>query len=1078
MRSLYKHWVHLKCNELNTSYFKTLVNSSDTEVWSCLKCNCELFPFNSYFEHQQEGQCPSNLTSNIPQEIQNFFTEMKSSFGSNFQDEELLSNINCKYYDKSEFHTLSSSSNFFSFLHLNISSIPKHFDNFQCFLNTLQHHFKVLAITESRILKSCSELNFDLQGYHFYSTPTEAQAGGTMLYLSNTLNSFSRKDLNQILYKPKLLESTFAEISFSNQSNLVVGSIYKHPTLDTFEFCNNFLSPLLEKTSREGKTLILLGDFNINLLNSGDPNVVNFLDILGNHLILPQILLPTRVTINSKTLIDNIFLSPNKFEKVSGNITTGISDHLPQFLLLKKSFTQSTPSSNYERDWKNFDHENFMRDFLNKDWDKILNIQNRDPDSSLNSFFDILTDLLEMYAPMRKLSKKQAQSKQKPWITAEIKKLIGIRDNFLKKFIKAKTEIAKEDLHTKYKFYRNTVVYLIRNSKNDYFKNYFFENSKNSKKIWQGINEYIKNKKSKNTNNITLNLNGNNITDHENIANIFNNFFTSIADNIRKSIPQAFTDFKKYLKNPLPNSFFFRPITLGEMIKTINSINSNKASGPNSIPPNILNLLLVDISEILLKIMNLSFETGIFPSSLKLVKVIPIFKNKGSEQDFNNYRPISLLSNIDKIFEKLVHSRLISFLDQHSQIISKQFGFRKKHSTAHTLISLIEEIRSHLDKGQFSCGVFIDLQKAFDTVDHNILLEKLKHYGVRGVANNWFKSYLSNRNQFVFISGCKSEIRTVKHGVPQGSVLGPLLFILYINDICNAITHSSTWLFADDTGLLNSNNSLKTIEKQLNKDLKSLYKWLCSSKISLNVAKTEVVLFHHEGKFIDHKIRLKLNGKQLSINKGVKYLGIYIDSNLSFTNHLEQLCRKLRNANGAISKIRHVASYPVLKSVFNSLFSSHISYACQSWAQNTNLNSSRVFKLQKAALRLLTFSEFQTPSQPLFYQLKILKISDLVKLRNLILIHEILNAFSPADISNTFNLNYYNNSHNTRGRTIGLLVKPQCRTTKFGLNSVTFQSISHWNDLQCHYKDIDLASVSQAKFYGLAFTYLLELYSA
>ena len=241
---------------------------------------------------------------------------MNSSYDSNLQDDESLSNINCKYYDNSEFQTLSSSSNFFSFLHLNISSIPKHFDNFQYFLNTLQHHFKVLAISESRILKSCSELNFDLEGYHFYSTPTEAQAGGTMLYLSDTLNSSSRKDLNLILYKPKLLESTFAEISILNQSNLVVGSIYKHPALDTFEFCNDYLSPLLDKISREGKTLILLGDFNINLMNSsGDPNIANFLDILGNHLILPQILLPTRVTLNSKTLIDNIFLSPTKFEK-------------------------------------------------------------------------------------------------------------------------------------------------------------------------------------------------------------------------------------------------------------------------------------------------------------------------------------------------------------------------------------------------------------------------------------------------------------------------------------------------------------------------------------------------------------------------------------------------------------------------------------------------------------------------------------------------------------------------------------------------------------------------------------------
>ena len=253
--------------------------------------------------------------------------------------------------------------------------------------------------------------------------------------------------------------------------------------------------------------------------------------------------------------------------------------------------------------------------------------------------------------------------------------------------------------------------------------------------------------------------------------------------------------------------------------------------------------MIVDISDILTKIINLSFETGIFPSALKLVKVIPVFKNKGSNQDYNNYRPISLLSNVDKIFEKLVHRRIVSFLDKYDAIYQKQFGFRKQHSTAHTLISLTEEIRRALDKGQFSCGVFIDLQKAFDTVDHTILLNKLKHYGIRGKANKWFHSYLTDRRQFVSIAGANSEIRHILHGVPQGSVLGPLLFIIYINDIYLSILNSSTYLFADDTGILNSNDNPKHIEKQLNKDLNSLFKWLCANKISLNVTKTEVVLF-------------------------------------------------------------------------------------------------------------------------------------------------------------------------------------------------------------------------------------------
>ena len=319
-------------------------------------------------------------------------------------------------------------------------------------------------------------------------------------------------------------------------------------------------------------------------------------------------------------------------------------------------------------------------------------------------------------------------------------------------------------------------------------------------------------------------------------------------------------------------------------------------------------------------------------------------------------------------------------------------------------------------------------------------------------------------------------MKSIKHGVPQGSVLGPLLFIIYINDIFEAIIHSSTFLFADDTGLLNSNCNLKTIEEQVNEDLQSLYKWLCASKISLNITKTEVVLFYHNHKKVNYEMKLVLNDEDLKISKNVKYLGLLLDHDLSFSSHLEFLSIKLRNANGAISKIRHVANESVCKSVFNALFTSYISYACQTWAQCINLNTSRIFKLQKTALRLLTFSDFRSPSQPLFYRLKLLKISDLVKLRNITLVHEILNAKSPIDVSNTFNLKHYSAYHDTRGKTLRLIAKPKCRTTRFGINSIIYQCISNWNELQQHYKNINLSKTSHLKLSKLAFQFLIQQY--
>ena len=259
--------------------------------------------------------------------------------------------------------------------------------------------------------------------------------------------------------------------------------------------------------------------------------------------------------------------------------------------------------------------------------------------------------------------------------------------------------------------------------------------------------------------------------------------------------------------------------------------------------------------------------------------------------------------------------------------------FQGKHSTNHALISLTEMVREALDFGKFACGIFVDLQKAFDTVDHEILLKKLDYYGIRGTANDWFRSYLSDRHQFTSINGFDSKHSIMKYGVPQGSVLGPLLFLIYINDLHKAIHYSTVHHFADDTNLLVSNSSIKTIQKQINLDLKALCKWLRANKISLNASKTELLLFRHPNKKIDFDLKIKINGKKIFPSTHVKYLGIYIDNHLNWKFHVNELSAKLSRANGMLSKIRHYVSHNTLTMIYHGIFSSILLYGSQIWGQ-------------------------------------------------------------------------------------------------------------------------------------------------
>ena len=677
------------------------------------------------------------------------------------------------------------------------------------------------------------------------------------------------------------------------------------------------------------------------------------------------------------------------------------------------------------------------------------------------------------------MTRRQADLLLKPWITKGILISSRIRDSLNNDYVKTSDPDLKAFLRTRYKFYRNRIVSLTRASKKLYYSRYFQQNSGNLRKLWQGVRKIISSPSSNEV--ISLDINGALSADPSEVSESFNEFFSTIADKIRSKIPFTRHHFSEWLKNENRNrnQFFLNQTTPLELSEVLKSLSEHKASGQHSIPYSIISSNLESLSSIFSDIINLSFSTGVFPSQLKEAKVIPVFKNKGSPFDAENYRPISLLSNIDKIFQKLMHKRLINFLDQSHSIYPLQFGFRSNHSTESALLYCINQISSALDEGNFGCSIFIDLQKAFDTVDHEILLSKLDFYGIRGNALKWFRSFLTERSQFVSISGTESKSRFMQHGVPQGSVLGPLLFLIYVNDLHVALRYSLVNLFADDTMLFLKNESLKTISKQANIDLKLLLNWLKANKISLNASKTELLIFRSVRKKIDYDLKIKIDGHRLRPSKVVKYLGVYIDEHLNWKHHTDFICNKLKRANGALSKLRHYVDKKTLSSLYFSLFHSHVSYAAKIWGQRQTIHANRIFLLQKQALRIMSFSDFRAHSSPLFLKYKFLSFPDFIKYSNTIFLFNLLKANLPSPVLQSFELIRLKNTIRNEVNRIksGLLKLPEVRTVTYGNYSTFYQSISIWNELQNYLAFDDLSTLALDRLKDLTKLYFLSSYT-
>ena len=1010
-------------------------------TWLCSRCLGDILPFNHYLDDDDFQMAILDFSFNSDANLLNLNNLI---FNPLLVDFDSQSNVNDAYSSNDTIDSPTTSSYFledqfnrslppnhqdrFSIIHFNARSLNRNFDHISNYLDLLNHSFSVIGITESW-LKTSSDLP-PLDGYNCIHNPRNTRGGGVALYISDNFSITERTDISF----GNTAESLFIDLTDHNNNKITVGVVYR-PTDTNLSNFNSTLSTILPKLNSLKNPCFVLGDFNINLINSQTHSLTNdFLTTLIQHTFYPTINKPTRITRTSASLIDNIFTSHHPNNSLNGIVITDISDHYPVFHITDITNNHKTRYTRTRRINK-LNKDSFNIKLKDQDWDYIYN--DPDTDNAYNNFASTYSKLYNDSFPY-KSTRQNRKKRNKPWITRAIAKSIKNKNKLLRQ---VRTNYTDTN-HDKYKQFRNKLNHIIRISKKKYYHNILEKNKQNFKKTWSILNNIMgRNTKRKNTLPTTFFDDKKSYSSPSDIANQFNSFFTGIGPSLANKIPSSTIPPTHYLKNHISNSIFLAPVTPEEILDLTKLLKDGKSAGPDDIDPGIAKLSLPIIAKPLAHIFNLSITSGIVPTQLKQAKVIPIHKSNDPSQ-FTNYRPISVLPAFSKLLEKIMYNRVISFINKHSILTNSQYGFRTKHTTHMALIDLLTKINDALIKKHHTIGIFLDLSKAFDTINHNILISKLEHYGIRGNALQWFRHYLTDRQQFVYVHSTKSSLQQLTCGVPQGSILGPLLFLLYINDITHVSTILSYIIFADDTNLLLSHPDFHELQNTTNTELAKLSNWFKANKLSLNIKKTNFMTFSRV-KHKHHNTNIFIDDQSIQQVDTTKFLGTIIDSKLNWTAHVNNVHVKVARPIGVLNKLKHFLPAITLKTLYNSLILPHLSYCNIVWG---NTCSSRLYSLhilQKKAIRNISLAKYRAHTKPLFKKHKLLTLNDINTFQTSLFMYKYTTNALPPVFNDYFALNSSFHSHNTRQANNFHL--PTDHTTLLARRSIRYFGPSTWN---------------------------------